>query len=72
MNKRYNWMTPEEAEKELAHGDMVMVVLGDEVLCGVLGQQYGPVIYIPCYMAGMRLRTFTKICRAIVPEVPSE
>ena len=76
MNKRFDWMTPDEAARELKDGDKCYGILHDEleqilickmplmkdVLCAVVFFHTLPV----------HLGQFERICRAIVPEVPGE
>ena len=70
-NKHYNWMTPEEAAKELQIGEFVWAYDG-EIQPGIfeVDPNGRPCIEIADY--SLPLRLFKKICRAIVPEVPNE
>lgn len=74
-NKRFDWMTPEEAAKELKPGEFVWLLWNSCIEPGVL-------VYrtldssIACVLTDSNytycLSRFDRICRAIVPEVPGE
>ena len=74
-NKRYDWMTPEEAAKELKPGDYVWVDWNSKIQPGVIeATSFSP--FIECVLIEFwhphHLKKFDRICRAIVPEVPGE
>lgn len=70
-NKRFDWMTPEEAARELEPGEIVWTYNG-KVQPGILELFSDDVPRISYYGYYYPLACFEKICRAIVPEVPSE
>lgn len=74
MNKRFDWMTPDEAEKELEPGEHVWVLWNASIEPGRIEissrGSFRLLLIDSWYMHP--LAEFDRICRAIVPEVPSE
>lgn len=68
-NKRHDWMTPEEAARELKPGEFVWVYWNRLIEQGYITAKE-IILMDSCYRHA--LDDFDKICRAIVPEVPSE
>lgn len=80
MNKRFDWMTPDEAARELELDEYVWLLNYKQLIY--------PAVVIPPWLEGLSFRLIDgserhfadreltnnnlRICRAIVPEVPSD
>ena len=78
MIKRYDWMTPDEAARELEPGAAIYYTWDDKVRLGSFGNaEFGYVTLLivnaTMFSVVLPLTDMKKcICRAMVPEVPSE
>lgn len=78
MNKRFDWMTPEEARNELVDGEFVWIlnvyneITAGQIYLASVDEKAVFVVGEEPYDHIKQHRYYKAFCRAIVPEVPNE